>query len=411
MSDYLFHPGDLIATLEAAREKVGNEIQKLSEDYVLKINEAEYIKQKVESEAIQPLVIESGVEVVRHFEKERTRQGHFKAYIERIPAVEVSLRYSGDKALFKMRQNVFNEPTEGTLFGDEVRATFTIEHDTTSEATRRRIDRWEQCIRKHIEDQRPYLDGWNNQLEQLVTGYFKATKDRYLKKRDLVAAIGLPIRRRTDEGGTYSVGLPRKRISISNIAHPPVVPPGQFVPHPALDEKCYQDILSSIRWMGKTVERDPAAYSSLFEEHLRSHFLAVLNGSFEGQGSAETFSVQGKTDIFLRVNERAVFIAECKFWEGPAAFGPMIDQLTGDLTWRDSKTAILLFVRNVDMMSVMTQIPDLASRQRLFTKQEQSEHPGEFRFVLRNARDESLPLVLTIMCFHLPETSHKRGKK
>jgi hypothetical protein len=137
------------------------------------------------------------------------------------------------------------------------------------------------------------------------------------------------------------------------------VPAGQFSPHPALDEKTYQDILTPIRWMGKTIERDPAAYASLGEENLRTQFLALLNGSFEGQGSGETFSLNGKTDIYLRVSERAVFIAECKFWNGPTGFNGIIDQLTGYLTWRDSKTAILVFVRNADFATVLAQIPHL----------------------------------------------------
>lgn len=411
MSDYLFHPGDLCASLETARKKIGDEIQRLSEDYALKVNEGEYIKQTVASKSIQPLVIDSEVEVVRNYEKEVTRQGRMDTYIERVPMLEVSLRYSGDRDLFKMRQNPFYEPAKGAVAGDEIRATFAIEHGETPESTRRMIDRWEQRIRKHIEDQRPHIDTWNNQLESFVSSHFKATKERYLKKNALVASIGLPIRRRNEDSGTYSVGLPAKRIVISNQARPPAVPAGQFSPHPALDEKSYQDILTPIRWMGKTIERDPAAYASLGEENLRTQFLASLNGSFEGQGSGETFSVNGKTDIYLRVNERAVFIAECKFWNGPAGFNEIIDQLTGYLTWRDSKTAILLFVRNADIAPVLAQIPQLVSNHRLFTKQELSSQQGESRFVLRNAQDESLPLVLTIMCFHLPETSHRRGRK
>ncbi len=411
MSTYLFHPGDLCASLEAAREKIGDEVQSLSEDFALKVNEGEYIKQKVASESIQPLVIDSDVEVVRHYEKERPCQGRMTNYIERVPMVEVSLRYSGDKGLFKMRQNPFHEPAEGTVSGDEIRATFTIERGVTPESTRRMIDRWEQRIRKHIEDQRPHLETWNNQLEHVISSHFKATKERYLKKNALVASIGLPIRRRNSDDGTYSVGLPAKRIVVSNSVRTPAVPAGQFAPHPALDEKSYQDILTPIRWMGKTIERDPAAYASLGEENLRTQFLALLNGSFEGLGSGETFSVNGKTDLYLRVNERAVFIAECKFWDGPAGFNGIIDQLTGYLTWRDSKTAILLFVRNADIAPVLAQIPQLVSSHRLFTKHEPSSQEGESRFVLRNAQDESLPLVLTIMCFHLPETTHKRGRK
>lgn len=410
MSEYLFHPGDLVATLENHRKKLGEEIDNLSEDYVLKVNEAEYIKQKVASETLRPLSIESGVEVVRDHEEQRACQGHFSTFIERVPCLDVSLRFSGDKGLFKMRQNPFSEPPKGRIVGNEIYATFTIERGETPESTRRNIDRWEQRIRSHISDQQPHLDAWNNNLEQLITGRFRATKDRYLKKNELVASIGLPIRRREGDSGTYSVGLPPKRINISTPTQPLTVPPGQYSPHPSVDEQSYQDILGPIRWTGRTMERDPAAYACLHEEHLRTQFLALLNGSFEGQGTGESFSVNGKTDIMLKVKDRPVFIAECKFWDGPAGFNKIIDQLTSYLTWRDSKTAILLFVRNVDVVPVLEQIPQLVASHRLFTKRESTNQAGEFRFVLRNAQDESLPLVVTIMCFHLPETTHRRGK-
>lgn len=409
MSDVLFHPGDLGASLEAARKKITEEIERLSEDYVLKVNEAEYVKHKVAEESVRPLVIESGAEVVRHYEVERTQQGHFSTYIERVPTVEVSLRFSGDRGLFKMRQNYFGHVVEGIISGDEVRADFSIPQGESPESTRNKISRWEQRIRQHIADQKPQLDAWNIQLEDLVRRSFQATKERYLKKHDLVAAIGLPIRKRNNEPGTYSVGLPPKRLTISSA--PPTIPAGQFSPHPALDEKSYQDILDPIRWMGKTMERDPTAYTKLHEENLRSQFLALLNGSFEGKGSGETFSVEGKTDIFLRANDRAVFIAECKFWDGPAGFGRIVDQVTSYLTWRDSKTAILLFVQNLDISSVLSQIPDLLQAHRLFTQLQSSNHQGEFRVMLRNAKDESLPLTLTVLCFHLPETAQRRGKK
>lgn len=410
MSNYLFHPGDLVATLETLRRKIGSEIEKLPEDYVLKVNEAEYVKRRVADETIYPLSIESGVEVIRDFEVERERQGRVTRYTDRTPAIEVSLRFSGERKLFEMRQNPFNEPPEGQVYGDEIRATFEIDKTAPPETTRSRIDRWEQRIRRHVDEQRPHLDAWNNQLEELVSNHLRTTKERFLKKSALVASIGLPIRRRAETGGTYVVGVPRKQVRISP-SPMPTVPPGQYVPHPALDEKCYQDILGSIRWMGKTMERDPAAYSKMFEEHLRSHFLASLNGSFEGQGSGETFSVQGKTDIFLRVDDRAVFIAECKYWDGPSTFPQIIDQLTGYLTWRESKAAVLLFVANQDISPVLAQIPGLAEAHRLYTKRERTDHSGEFRFVFRNSQDESLPLVITVLCFHLPGTAHKRGTR
>lgn len=42
----------------------------------------------------------------------------------------------------------------------------------------------------------------------------------------------------------------------------------------------------------------------------------------------ETFNSSGKTDILIRVENRNIFIAECKFWRGPKSFGEAIEQLS-----------------------------------------------------------------------------------
>lgn len=61
------------------------------------------------------------------------------------------------------------------------------------------------------------------------------------------------------------------------------------------------------------------------------------------KATCETFHRAGKTDILLREGDRNAFIAACKSWKGPRAFGEAIEQRLGHTTWRDSKTAILVF--------------------------------------------------------------------
>ena len=69
--------------------------------------------------------------------------------------------------------------------------------------------------------------------------------------------------------------------------------------------------------MVQVMELSPHAFLDMGEEDLRYHFLVQLNGAFKGQATGETFNFQGKTDILIRVDGRNVFIAECKFWDGP----------------------------------------------------------------------------------------------
>lgn len=99
--------------------------------------------------------------------------------------------------------------------------------------------------------------------------------------------------------------------------------------------------------MTAAVQRLPKTFMPMPEESLRDVLLVVLNNRF-GPATGETFSRRGKTDIFIPWggDERAVFIAECKWWKGPRAFGKAIDQLLGYLTWRDSRAGLIVFVRD-----------------------------------------------------------------
>jgi hypothetical protein len=76
--------------------------------------------------------------------------------------------------------------------------------------------------------------------------------------------------------------------------------------------------------------------------------------------------------------DRNVFIAECKFWKGPKAFGEAIDQLLGFTTWRDSKTAILVFNKGVDTSKVLAGINAAVQAHASFKRKEAYRHESGF---------------------------------
>ena len=49
-----------------------------------------------------------------------------------------------------------------------------------------------------------------------------------------------------------------------------------------------------------------------------------------------------------------VFVGECKIWSGQSDLTEAIDQLLGDLTWRDTKGTLVLFIRNLDVTAVIS---------------------------------------------------------
>jgi hypothetical protein len=195
------------------------------------------------------------------------------------------------------------------------------------------------------------IERFNSGLEKAIRDSLNRRKQQILENKNFVASLGFPVRKNENVSETFAVPKPklRKKISIK-----PTVDERGFAPEPTLDNGDYNDILKIINDVGKNFERLPSVYTKKKEEDLRDHILLTLDPNFEfGSAGGETFNKSGKTDISLRYDSSVVFIAECKFWKGEKEFAKTIDQLLGYLTWRDSKTSIIVFVRNKEITSIL----------------------------------------------------------
>jgi hypothetical protein len=155
--------------------------------------------------------------------------------------------------------------------------------------------------------------------------------------------------------------------------------------------------------MAFVMEKSPRAFKTLDEEDIRTHFLVQLNGQYEGQATGETFNFQGKTDIIVKENEKNIFIAECKFWHGKEEFIKTIDQLLRYATWRDTKTAIVVFNKNKDLTNVLKQIPPLVKKHPNFKRELQHPSETEFRFVLHHNDDKQREIFVAVLVFEVPQ--------
>lgn len=164
-----------------------------------------------------------------------------------------------------------------------------------------------------------------------------------LQDRDLDAFLDVPVVGRTDRSPSFAVDPPKRPMPV--VTTQTQAAQG-FAPEPAISEDGFAAILSEIESVTTAVQRLPKSFATMPEESLRDVLLVMLNNRF-GPASGETFSRAGKTDIFIPWggDQRAVFIAECKWWKGPAAFRRGIDQLLGYTAWRDSRVALVVFVR------------------------------------------------------------------
>lgn len=224
-------------------------------------------------------------------------------------------------------------------------------------------------------------------------------EERKNKIKNIVQVLGVPIRKRENLPASYAIPTHRSRKPIS--LKPQAAVQGGKIEY-SLDDVLYLDILQVINDYGKVFEQYPSTYKDKREEELRDHFLLNLQPRYKGAASGETFNKTGKTDILIRYENTTVFIAECKFWHGRKGYIETINQLLRYLIWRNSKAAVVLFVRNKDFSTVLQEV-----------KAATPAHPNFIRFV--NEQDETWinyifhindnpnrEIKLAVLLFHIP---------
>jgi hypothetical protein len=169
-----------------------------------------------------------------------------------------------------------------------------------------------------------------------------------------------------------------------------------------LGDNEYEVVLKTLRDSSMALERNPQSFRDADEETIRDHLIVPLNGLFHGQATAETFNGNGKTDILLRSEGKNVFIAECKFWNGPAAFDEAVDQLFNYLTWRDCKCAILVFNRNRDSTAVERKMHEGVCQRAEYRRTICFESRNRGQYILAKSSDPEQEITLTTLLFDVP---------
>lgn len=254
-----------------------------------------------------------------------------------------------------------------------------------------------QEIEDYLNAQQAMVDAHRNSLPNRLRPEIEARKKKLLEARQMVVGLSFPIRARQDTPKTYAAPITRRKIITTP---PPTTAP--FTPEPVLDQTNYEAVLGIIDSMALVMERSPTAFTTMGEESLRQHFLVQLNGHFEGQATGETFNFAGKTDILIRVKDRNIFIAECKFWGGEKAFLETIDQLLGYLSWRDTKAAVIMFNRNRNFSGVLQTIQEAVPKHPHLKRTLPKRSETSFRCLFGMPSDHNRELHLTVMAFDIP---------
>lgn len=313
--------------------------------------------------------------------------------------ITLYIPFEGDPDIFMCRPSTITfNPPRGFVNGNTLELSiFYTDHDVQS--VKREIDRLLGSIRQYLVWITSDLTSFNATLKDVAQRYIELRQQKLLKDQGIVASLGFPLRKRPDTLTTYTVSAVRRKV----IPKPPPAHTTAYAPEPAIEMAEYEHILSIIQSTAIILERSPQAFRNMDEKNLRDQFLVPLNSHYEGQTTGETFNASGKTDILIRDGDRSVFIAECKIWRGPKSFSSAIDQLLSYATWRDTKTAILIFNRNKKLSDVLAQIPNILKSHSNWKRMMDFPSPTGFRCILAHKDDPNREIILTVLVFEVPK--------
>jgi hypothetical protein len=257
------------------------------------------------------------------------------------------------------------------------------------------------------------VEAHNKAMQVDIPTRVAARRTKLLADRNVQASIGFPIKKR-DATDTCSVPLTRRTIRPRRSATSASTNP--FTPEPALAEADYEAALAVLFRARNALERSRRLISMMGEEEIRDLLLVMLNDHFEGGAAGEVFNFNGKTDILIREGDRHIFIAECKLYAPrnkqsvETVVADALDQLlTNYLTWRDTKTALALFVRDADLTTVIKKAVATIKQHANYKRDGQITNEERHDVVLHANGDPNREIHLAFLPFHVGGV-HEQGR-
>lgn len=408
---YLFSDFDLRAVMESQRNALQAEVDELEQNRLLNTSEQDLIDYFVDKYTIEPPVLlrdeitadQREIKVdARHHGDRWIRDASRPFYIPG-QQIDIEIPFTGEADLFKTRASTYSSaPPQGRVSNQTLILSYQIPHDVQRDI-KAELERHLQEIERHLDWIRNDLGGYNRSITAVAETAINRRRERLLANQGRLAALDIPLKVRADAPKTYAAPAIRKNVA-------PTLPKASaapFEPEPVMSMEHYEHVLTVIQNMTQVMERSPSTFATMGEEALRDLYLVQLNGQFEGQATGETFNAAGKTDILLRIDGKNVFIGECKFWKGAKGYNETIDQLLGYQSWRDTKTAILIFNRNRDTSKVLQEVEATTGAHPNYKRTLNWKHESGFKFVMHHPSDTNRELTMAVLVFDIPKAEEK----
>lgn len=399
----IFAEGDLRGFLEARRQQMKQEVHSQNDNYILNVGEDQYTEYLTSKYRLDPLVVHwddlsvsdrEAMIPAERFPSFRFNVSPGRSYPKQV--VTYHLPYSGDEQLLRCTPSTRILWSTDVTLRDSCICFDIINFFETPDEIRREADGILKNIRTQAGHVEKEVEQFNRTIEAEARQTVQSRKADLLTKSNLLSSLGVPLKKK-NAPSTFAVPVAHKRV----IVQKPSASTAPFKPEPTLVEETYQDILKIIWDAGVEMERHPSIYRDKDEETLRDHFLMVLAPHFDS-ATGETFNKEGKTDILIRHEKQNLFVAECKFWSGIKGFHKAIDQMLNYLTWRDSKAALVCFVKNKEIAPVLSTIQEQLPDHACFVKDGGVKQEGWFRFEFHLPGDENRLVKVAVLVFHFP---------
>jgi hypothetical protein len=407
--DFLFHGGSLRDALEQQAHGMLQEVERAPEEHLLQVDEAAWARALAErwgaeTPELQPdgawmdKTQDTKVDVSREHFTRNISDPSRPAYVPGHKTV-AHIPFTGDKAVFSLRPSTYSGTSPRADVGDgELRLVIEYASDAPVNI-KAQTDALVNAVNAYLGYARNEIEPFNRRLESQARTAIQNRRARVERHRAHLAKTGLPVGPPEKHAKTYiAEALVRRPAPVL-----PTTSPGEPIRlEPVLAEEVFEHILSVIRLQAVGIERSPATYANMNEEALRTVLLDALNTHYRGQGTAEAFNVKGKTDILVRHEGRNLFIGECKVWSGAKGFLDAIGQLFGYTAWRDTKLALIMFVRQRDLTAIIEKAHDALAEHERFVRWGVAGSETELRAVMSWPGDDRRHADLNIFFVPVP---------
>ncbi len=379
MSTELFSSKEVRNYIAELYSRIKSEIEAFSDEKIMSCDLDEWAVYYSEAYKIQPIVLYKD-NITKTIEEQKVKVHNYWSRMDPYEPeyfnvdgyhIDFSIPFDGNSMLWHLKPSNYiygrfsaekiESPTEENCGTITLRLVFTNSD----------LKNKEEDISKYVENQfkNKFLDYENNisfvnseilsYNANIINIAMESLKKRKDKASDFTAiskALQIPMKLSKEAPNVKPIEL--KRVERKTIKKPENRPQA---PEYCISDSDYANILNIIHCQCSVMETAPEGFSLLEEEKLRDVLISTLETHYENSVTGETFRKNGKTDIQVKFENKAAFIAECKIWHGIKKFEDALKQLFGYTTWKDTKVALIVFNKgNKNFNSILNSVEEWA---------------------------------------------------